>query len=154
MGYNPVGPKGAEAIAGAIKYGGALDTLRMGWCKLDKDGAGHLADAMRYNESISVLDVRGNVIADEGCAAFARSLRIVCEKMRELDMGYNEIKDKGAYAMAEALKQNTDAALVELGMANNYISKFGSVALLEAKDIVEEINPDRTLNINMGAEMV
>ena len=149
MGYNPIGPKGAEAIAGAIKYGGSLETLRLGWCKLDKEGAGHLAEAMRFNETIRVLDVRGNVIADQGCAAFARSLRIVCERMTELDMGYNEIKDDGAYAMAEALKQNTDAALVELGMQNNYISKFGSVALQEAKDIVEEINSERTLNINI-----
>ena len=43
LGYNPIGAKGAEALAETVKFHSKLTTLRMGWCKITKDGAYYLA---------------------------------------------------------------------------------------------------------------
>lgn len=60
-------------------------------------------------------------------------------KLDDLDLGYNEIKDEGACAIAQALKANPDVAPKELKLSANYISQFGSVALNEALDHVYDI---------------
>ena len=47
LGYNPMGPEGAKALATAIKFHGKIDTLRLGWCKVEKEGTAEFADALR-----------------------------------------------------------------------------------------------------------
>lgn len=61
------------------------------------------------------------------------------EHLRELDMGYNEIKDEGACALAQALKANPEGAPRELKVNANYITRFGQVALTEALDQVYDL---------------
>jgi len=61
------------------------------------------------------------------------------EKLSELDLGYNEIKDEGACALAQALKANPQGAPKELKVNANYITKFGQVALTEALDMVYDM---------------
>jgi len=56
-----------------------------------------------------------------------------------VDLSYNEIKDEGACALAQALKANPASAPRELKVNANYIGKFGQVALLEALDMVYEM---------------
>ena len=142
-----MGPKGCQALAEAVKFHSKLTTLRMGWCKVSKDGAWYLADAIKYNEHITTLDLRGNELGDEGCAALAQSLSTVNENLTSLDLGYNEIKDKGAFALAQAIKNNAEGAIASISVNNNYITKFGEVALTEAVELVEEMNPDRDLYV-------
>ena len=54
-------------------------------------------------------------------------------------MGYNEIKDEGACALAQALKANPEGAPRELKVNANYITRFGQVALTEALDQVYDM---------------
>lgn len=61
------------------------------------------------------------------------------EHLEELDLGYNEIKDEGACALAQALKANPGGAPKEFKVNSNYITKFGQVALTEALDMVLDI---------------
>ena len=119
----------------------------MGWCKIGKDGAWYIADAIKYNEHVTTLDLRGNELGDEGCAALAQSLQVVNENLVSLDLGYNEIKDNGAFALAQAIKNNANGSMQSISMNNNYITKFGEVALTEAVELVEEMNPDRDLYV-------
>ena len=91
--------------------------------------------------------MRGNELGDEGCAALAQSLATVNENLTSLDLGYNEIKDKGAFALAQAIKNNADGAIQSISVNNNYITKFGEVALTEAVELIEEMNPDRDLYV-------
>lgn len=79
-----------------------LDTLKLGWCKIGpEEGASAIADLIMYNTSISSLDLRGNNLGDPGASAIAQSMRgHENDHFTELDMGYNEIKDEGAYALA------------------------------------------------------
>lgn len=55
-------------------------------------GAEYFADALRYNATLSTLDLRANNIGDDGAALIARSLRVVNEKLEVLDLGFNEIR--------------------------------------------------------------
>ena len=64
-----------------------------------------------------------------------------------VDLGYNEIKDNGAFALAQAIKNTADESIQSISMNNNYITKFGEVALTEAVELVEELNPDRDLYV-------
>lgn len=61
------------------------------------------------------------------------------EHLAELDLGYNEIKDEGACALAQALKANPGGAPKELKVNANYITRFGQVALTEALDQVYDL---------------
>ncbi len=147
LGYNPIGARGAQAMAESVKFHSKVTTLRMGWCKITKDGAWYLADAIKYNEHICTLDLRGNELGDEGCTALAQSLQVVNENLISLDLGYNEIKDNGAFALAQAIKSNANGALQSISVNNNYITKFGEVALTEAVELVQEMNDSRELYI-------
>lgn len=39
-------------------------------------------------------------------------------------------QDKGAYALAEALKANGEAAVTTLNLSSNYITKYGQVSIM------------------------
>lgn len=45
--------------------------------------------------------------------------QIVNESLTSLDLGYNEIKDQGAYALAQAIKNNGNGVLSEIKLNNN-----------------------------------
>ena len=81
----------------------------------------------------SVEEAGGGVEEDEGLA--------------ELDVGYNDVKDDGACALAQALKANPTAAPRSLKVNANYIGRFGQVALTEALDMVAEMGGGREVNI-------
>ncbi|XRB03318.1 hypothetical protein NFJ02_17g26720 [Pycnococcus provasolii] len=152
-GYNPMGPEGMQSIAEAIKFAKGPDPMKpnapsgvtelhLGWCKGGAKGAESFADALRFNESITYLDLRGNNMADEGCVALAESIRVVSDSLRKLDLGYNEIKDDGAFALSRAIKNNPEGSVTSLLLNNNYITKFGEVALQESADFVREMRRD------------
>ena len=104
------------------------------------DGAGAMADALRFNESIETLDLRGNTLGDAGASALGHALKVVgLETLSQLDLGYNEIKDDGAFALAQAMKANPDGAAASINMSSNYITKFGKTALEEAASLVAEV---------------
>ncbi|GFH29382.1 predicted protein, partial [Haematococcus lacustris] len=51
-------------------------------------------------------------------------------RLGEIDLGFNEIKDEGACALAQhaasqAMKSNADGAPKDLKLASNYITRFG-----------------------------
>jgi Ran GTPase-activating protein (RanGAP) involved in mRNA processing and transport len=83
----------------------------------------------------------------QGAAAFARSLRVVNEHLTSLDLGFNEIRDKGAFALAQALKANGEAAVTTLNLTSNFFTKYGQVALTEAKEHISEMNDGKEVNI-------
>ena len=55
-----------------------------------------------YNTSLASIDLRGNNLGDYGAIVIANSLKQhENTNLVELDMGYNEIKDDGACALAQ-----------------------------------------------------
>lgn len=80
-----------------------IETLKVGWCKIGgADGAKAVADLLMFNTSLQLLDLRGNGLGNDGAVVVSRALREhTNEQLRELDLGYNEIKDDGACAIAQ-----------------------------------------------------
>ena len=39
------------------------------------------------------------------------------------------LQDKGAFALAQALKANPDAAVASLNLTNNFFTKYGQVSI-------------------------
>ncbi|RWV80421.1 hypothetical protein GW17_00058310, partial [Ensete ventricosum] len=73
----------------------------------------------------------------EGAVCLARSLKIVNEALTSLDLGFNEIRvcssyqDKGAFALAQALKANEDVAVASLNLASNFLTKYGQLSAFQ-----------------------
>lgn len=65
----------------------------------------------------------------QGALCLARSLKVVNEALTSLDLGFNEIRDDGAFAIAQALKTNEDVAVSALNLGNNLFTKFGQVTI-------------------------
>ncbi|KAF9625694.1 hypothetical protein IFM89_026274 [Coptis chinensis] len=146
LGYNPIGPDGAKAIAEVLKFHGKIEILKLGWCQIGPKGAEYIADTLKYNTTITTLDLRANGLRDEGAASLAHSLKVVNEALTSLDLGFNEIRDKGAFAIAQALKANEDITLTSLNLASNFLTKYGQVALTDARDHVYEMN-EKEVNV-------
>jgi Ran GTPase-activating protein (RanGAP) involved in mRNA processing and transport len=150
LGYNPLGPEGVAAVAGAFKTADArIEALKLGWCKAGPGaGAAALADLLLLNSSLNCLDLRGNSLGNDGAVLIARALRSHANpRLEELDLGYNEVRDDGACALAQALKANAESAPAELRMAQNYVTRFGQVALQEAVDMVFELGKGRKTSV-------
>ncbi len=65
-------------------------------------GAHHVADLLMFNSTIRTLDLRGNALGNDGAIILSRGLKTAESiKLQELDMGYNEIRDEGACALAQ-----------------------------------------------------
>ncbi len=80
-----------------------IDVLRMGWCKIGGEkGAAAVAELLLFNDSLTTVDIRGNQLGNSGAMHISRALKEHAnEKLGEIDVGYNEIKDDGAFAIAQ-----------------------------------------------------
>jgi Ran GTPase-activating protein (RanGAP) involved in mRNA processing and transport len=80
-----------------------VETLKLGWCHVGSgDGAKAVADLLMFNSTLVTLDLRGNGLGNAGAAELARALKAhTNDKLVELDLGYNEIKDEGACTLAQ-----------------------------------------------------
>ena len=57
----------------------ALDTLKLGWCKLGPEGSRHVAELISFNSTLSHLDLRGNELGNDGAIILGRGLKyVVC----------------------------------------------------------------------------
>lgn len=62
-----------------------------------------LAEALKGNETLKVLDIGGNNIGPDGISALINALK-GSETLKSLELGYNPIGPAGAKALAEVLK--------------------------------------------------
>src|SRR5690606_28763797 len=101
---NEVGPDGMEALAETLKQKTcALSDIQLKGNKILPMGAGHLANALKFNKSLKVLELQSNNIGSEG-------VKLLCEALKHnssvhaLNFNDNELGDEGAEAVANLLK--------------------------------------------------
>ena len=94
----------------------------MGWCKIGKtDGAAAVADLIMFNTTLRSLDVRGNGFENNGAILLSRALKEHSnEKLQELDLGYNEIKDEGACQIAQVRSNVDGTSLASSGTCTSH----------------------------------
>ena len=92
-----------------------------------QDGITALAECLKYNKSLTTLDLSYNVIGVDGAAALGECLK--CNKLlTTLDLSDNEIVNDGAAALGECLKYNK--SLTTLNLGSNKIGDDGAAALV------------------------
>ena len=90
-------------------------------------GAAALAQAMRYNRTIRVLDLTGNLIGDDGISVICGALDPRNSALVDLRVGKNQISSVGAHYVATLLRQYSRLELLDL--SDNVVYKEGAVAL-------------------------
>lgn len=138
LGNNPIGADGVKALVDVFKHDQvAVENLKLSFCSIgDRAGPEALADLLMYNQSTKVVDIRGNKLGPNGAKWIAKGFREHGnQNLKELDLSYNEIKDEGAVALANALKNNMGGAC-DLRLGNNEITREGQIALVDAQDMV------------------
>lgn len=148
---------GANAAADLLMYCPSLTTLDLRGNELGPGGAAAVARALRELDSSGGSGSgggassaeggggEGGAEADDGGAPSPPSAS--AGGLDELDLGYNDIKDDGACALAQALKANPTGAPRNLKVNANYLGRFGQVALTEAMDMVAELGGGRDITI-------
>ena len=76
-------------------------------------GASALADALKVNSSVTVIDLTDNDIGAAGVSALADALK-VNTSVTDIDFSYNKIHAEGASALVDALKVNTSVTVINL----------------------------------------
>eukprot|EP01065_Artemidia_motanka_P037050 TRINITY_DN4521_c1_g1_i4.p1 TRINITY_DN4521_c1_g1~~TRINITY_DN4521_c1_g1_i4.p1 ORF type:complete len:882 (+),score=250.45 TRINITY_DN4521_c1_g1_i4:113-2647(+) len=105
---NLIGPRGAGALAAALKTNHVLAVISVACCGIGTRGTRLLAEGIAVNRSLQELDASRNAITSDGAAvlgaAFARSPAL----LRILKMRGNRIRDKGVHALASNLRPTVE----------------------------------------------
>lgn len=89
-----------------------------------------LVQVFAVNRTLVKLDLHDAELADREVTKLAKVLRGGVNALRELNLGWNSITDKGASALAEALKKNH--TLQSLDLSGNDIAEIGTKALAQS----------------------
>ena len=134
LSFNPGIVEDAVALAKLIQ---SLEEVDMSRCRIDSEGACHLAQALCGNTKLRVLDLSRNHIGTKGAMAIA-TLLLNNRSLEVVNMSICSIDSEGACHLAQALRENT--TLRELDLSRNPIgegrsAKEGIHKLLEAMTI-------------------
>ena len=119
---------GVAALAECLKYNKSLTTLDLSYNEIDDDGAAALGECLKYNKSLTTLNLSDNEIGNDGAAALVECLKDN-KSLTTLDLTFNIIGDNGAAALGECLKYNK--SLTTLYFNDNKIGDDGAAALGE-----------------------
>ena len=89
---------------------------------IDTGGACEIAELLKENSSLEILDMRGNAIGDDGVTALGRALE-VNSTLRSLELASSNSSSIGISALANSLKVNS--ALRVLVLDSNEIDDAG-----------------------------
>ena len=99
-------PADAILIGSDLKFMAVLTKLDLGLnSDIGVEGAKAIAEALKVNAVLTVLNLPVNWIGDEGAKAIAEALKVNAV-LTDLCLDYNNIGAEGAIAIAEALKVN------------------------------------------------
>ncbi|EEH53149.1 uncharacterized protein MICPUCDRAFT_7164, partial [Micromonas pusilla CCMP1545] len=144
LGFNSVGAVGAKALVEALTTGW-MDALRHldlacnGAADGERSGVSALMKALEKNDSLRVLNARGNDLTPR-CAGDVAEMLMENVALRRLNVGYNKIYDEGAWELMEALSENS--TLRGLDVQRNEISDEGGrhvESLLRANATLTEV---------------
>ena len=101
IGRNGLYDEGAELLSEGLAKTSSLKVLSVWNCNIFTKGAKALANALSKNNSLEILDLRSNNIGDDGAVAFANVLSNYNETLSALDVRENILSPKGTKALAQ-----------------------------------------------------
>ena len=135
-----IGDSGTIALADALKTNTFITVIDLGHNNIGDAGVVAFADALKTNTSITKIGLSSNTIGDSAAVALANTLK-TNTSITEVNLGGNKIGDPGAVALADALKTNT--SITWISVRDNVIGDTGGMAVadaLKSNTSVTEIN--------------
>ncbi|KAK1381436.1 Chloroplast envelope protein 1 [Heracleum sosnowskyi] len=110
---NSIGDAGARAlVSGLLSHKGELVSLDLGNNGISSSGATYVAEYIRSSKTLLWMSLFMNDLRDEGMAKIAAALRHCT--IRSIDLGENDIGERGIYNINQAVHQNPLIASVNL----------------------------------------
>jgi Ran GTPase-activating protein (RanGAP) involved in mRNA processing and transport len=127
-----VGPAGARHLIPKLLGAPRLTALDLSSNKLGADGVTHIAAVLRTHTALVTLLLPDNNALDGGAEAVAEAILAQgAPCLTQLDLGYNDISNRGATRLAKAARGA--ASLASLSLICNRIGKTGEAALVAAQ---------------------
>ena len=119
---------GAITLAHALRENTTVTNLNLRFNIIGNEGAQAIADMLAVNTKLTHLSLESNQIGDEGAHALANALK-VNSTLTSIVLGYNRIGDVGAHHIADMMRNNT--TIINIYLGNNQFGAEG-IAELEA----------------------
>ena len=116
-------------LAETIKYNSTVTQLDLSANGLGDGECTALAEAIKHNSTITQLDLSGNGLGTGDCTALAEAIKHN-STITQLDLRYNELGTGDCTALAEAIKHNS--AITQLDLSENELGTGDCSALAEA----------------------
>ena len=113
----------AKELAEALKENTTLQMLNLKWNGIGAAGAQWIAEALKENKTVQTLNLGSHEIGAEGARAIAAALE-ENRTLKELNLRWTQIGDAGAGAIADALLKNQ--SLQTLSLEGNGIGDAGA----------------------------
>ncbi|CAE7246186.1 NLRC3 [Symbiodinium sp. CCMP2592] len=132
------------ALANALKANESITTVNLEGDVMGAEGCEALADALTINRTIANIGLAYNYFEDEGCKAIAGALK-TNRSIARIDLNWNRIGPRGSQALADALMVNR--AITSINLRSNNIGDEGCEALADALKTNTTI---RSINLEMN----
>ena len=159
---NRIGPHGAKAVAAMAAFVGSVTRVDVRYNDVTGDGASQLSAAVLANTKIEVfnevpikemradslteLDLKDKVIGVEGGMVVAGLIPVMASLTKIL-VGFNELGDKGATVLCDALRESTVSKVQELDLSDNMIGPDGANAIAALCTVTASLT---RLNVSMN----
>eukprot|EP00536_Pseudo-nitzschia_multiseries_P007644 jgi/Psemu1/196088/e_gw1.181.26.1 len=124
----------AELISSTLRNNPQIAVLKLGYNNLGDGGASVIASGCakegRHHQNLTVLDLGFNGIGDDGCTALSLHMTAGNHTLRNLFLSGNNIKQKGAVALASAILHG--CSLSRLHLSNNNLGEEGISVLVQS----------------------
>ncbi|XDV15849.1 hypothetical protein PO909_015820 [Leuciscus waleckii] len=131
--WNIIGDKGLTLLSDELKDPHCkLEKLGLLGCKITAKGCAALTSALRSNSHLRELDLSWNIIGDKGLTLLSDELKDPHCKLEKLKLSYCKITDEGCAALTSALRSNSH--LRELDLTENIIGDASVKSLSALKD--------------------
>eukprot|EP01031_Cornospumella_fuschlensis_P023385 gene23385-28377_t len=129
LAQNQIGEEGARALADALRVNSGVQMVDLGVNKVSNAGAVALGEALKAGSCrLGWLCLKRNQIGNAGAIAIGAALK-ENTTIQCLDLSANQIEDGGAIALADGLKDNRGSVLTSLFLDANQIRDVGATAL-------------------------
>ncbi|GAA5942946.1 hypothetical protein JCM1841_003610 [Sporobolomyces salmonicolor] len=137
---------GVVYIAQALKRNRTLKVLNLSENKIDVQGLVAIADALRYNTTLETLDVSVNPCCGPGVEGILalRSAMMVTPSLKRVFLNNTDLSSEGAIALAEFLPETR--SLLHLDLSQNAMDISGVLALAVSVKLNSTI---RCLDLNI-----
>ncbi|XP_057959188.1 RAN GTPase-activating protein 2 [Malania oleifera] len=138
---NMTGDDGARAISEVVKCSPILEDFRCSSTRVDSEGGVALSEALEICTHLKKLDLRDNMFGVEAGVALSKALSKHAG-LTEVYLGYLNLEDEGAIAIAGVLKESAPSLAV-LDMAGNDITAEAAptlAACIAAKQLLTKLN--------------